>query len=76
MEKVERKEIPPMEGEGVTEKLRSLCVWHYDNCQEGEGLTLQEIGDAVGLTRERVRQIEAQALKKLRHPALLTHLKD
>jgi RNA polymerase primary sigma factor len=34
----------------------------------GEGLTLAEIGDQFGLTRERIRQIQEKALKKLRHP--------
>ena len=70
----EKKNIPPMEGEKVDDKMRKLVEWHYDNCKEGDGLTLQEIGDAVGLTRERVRQIEAQALKKLRHPANISLL--
>ena len=71
----EKKNIPPMEGENVDAKMRNLVEWHYDNCKEGDGLTLQEIGDGVGLTRERVRQIEAQALKKLRHPANISLLK-
>lgn len=33
-------------------------------------LTLEEIGEVMGITRERVRQIEISALKKLRHPKL------
>ena len=33
------------------------------------GLTLEEIGLILGVTRERVRQIETSALKKLRHPS-------
>jgi RNA polymerase sigma-32 factor len=37
--------------------------------RDEEPVTLQEIGDEFGITRERVRQIEAKALKKLRHPS-------
>jgi RNA polymerase primary sigma factor len=33
-------------------------------------MTLAEIGDRLGITRERVRQIEARALGKLRHPSV------
>jgi len=32
--------------------------------------TLEEVGKVFGVTRERIRQIEAKALEKLRHPAL------
>lgn len=36
----------------------------------GEGMTLEEVGREFGCTRERIRQLEAIALKKLRHPAI------
>jgi DNA-directed RNA polymerase sigma subunit (sigma70/sigma32) len=36
----------------------------------GDSYTLQEIADMLGVTRERARQIEMQALKKLKHPRL------
>jgi len=36
----------------------------------GDTYTLQEIADTLGVTRERARQIEMQALKKLKHPKL------
>lgn len=39
-------------------------------------MTLEQIGNEFGITRERVRQIEAKALRKLRHPARAKMLKD
>ena len=38
--------------------------------------TLEEIGTKFGVTRERIRQIEAKALRKLRHPSRSKSLKD
>ena len=42
----------------------------------GEACTLEEVGKKMGVTRERVRQIEAQALSRLRHPAFARKLRD
>jgi len=43
---------------------------------DGEAYTLEEVGRKMGVTRERVRQIEAQALSRLRHPAVRRKLRD
>lgn len=43
---------------------------------DGETYTLEEVGKKLGVTRERVRQIEAQALSRLRHPAHSRRLRD
>ncbi len=43
---------------------------------DGESYTLEEVGRKMGVTRERVRQIEAQALSRLRHPSHLRILVD
>ena len=43
---------------------------------DGQSYTLEEVGRKMGVTRERVRQIEAQALSRLRHPAVQRILRE
>jgi len=43
---------------------------------DGQAYTLEEVGRKMGVTRERVRQIEAQALSRLRHPNIKMKLRD
>jgi RNA polymerase primary sigma factor len=44
--------------------------------QDGHHYTLEEVGEKFGLTRERIRQIEKQALQRLRHPRRSRRLRD
>jgi RNA polymerase primary sigma factor len=43
---------------------------------DGQAYTLEQVGRKMGVTRERVRQIEAQALNRLRHPSIRRNLHD
>ena len=44
--------------------------------EDGRSRTLEEVGKEFNVTRERIRQIEAKALRKLRHPSRSRKLKD
>jgi len=44
--------------------------------EDGRTYTLEEVGEKFGLTRERIRQIESKALRRLRHPRRARQLKD
>lgn len=72
--KLRVKKIPTFGG-SVERRLRSACKWISKN-EPGRCLTLEEIASIMGVTRERVRQLEAQALRKLRHPNRLRYLNE
>jgi RNA polymerase primary sigma factor len=44
--------------------------------EDGKQMTLEEVGKVFGVTRERIRQIEAKALRKLKHPSRRKKLQD
>ena len=44
--------------------------------EDGKSRTLEEVGREFNVTRERIRQIEAKALRKLRHPSRSKKLRD
>ena len=54
----------------------SLSLYVRYGLLDGQAYTLEEVGRKMGVTRERVRQIEAQALSRLRHPSIRRKLRD
>jgi RNA polymerase primary sigma factor len=59
----------------LSERERKVLEMRY-GLKDGQAHTLEEVGQAFGVTRERIRQIEAKALRKLRHPTRSRKLRD
>jgi RNA polymerase primary sigma factor len=53
----------------LPERERKILQMRY-GLTDGQRRTLEEVGVAFGITRERTRQIEAEALRRLRHPSV------
>ena len=61
--------------DSLSERERAVLEMRF-GLKDGESHTLEEVGQAFGVTRERVRQIESKALRKLRHPGHRRKLRD
>jgi RNA polymerase primary sigma factor len=59
----------------LTERERRVLQLRF-GLEDGHSRTLEEVGREFGVTRERIRQIEVKALRKLRHPRLGKKLRD
>jgi RNA polymerase primary sigma factor len=59
----------------LSERERQVLEMRF-GLMDGKEHTLEEVGQYFEVTRERIRQIEAKALRKLRHPTRSRHLRD
>ena len=60
---------------GLTQREQEVLRLRF-GLDDGRSRTLEEVGKEFRVTRERIRQIEAKALRKLRHPSRSRRLKD
>jgi RNA polymerase primary sigma factor len=59
----------------LTDREKKVLILRF-GIEDGRTRTLEEVGKEFNVTRERIRQIEAKALRKLRHPSRSKKLKD
>ena len=65
-----------LEALGVLGDRERRVLWLRYGLDGGDAMTLEEVGTALGVTRQRIRQIEARALEKLRQPEQSERLRD
>ena len=70
-----REKIEEAMSHQLNERERRVLEYRY-GLIDGNEMTLEEVAKVFGLTKERIRQIEAKALRKLRHPGSSRELKD
>jgi RNA polymerase primary sigma factor len=78
VERIEAADLRAVSDEALstlTPREEKIVRMRFGLDRSGEAHTLEEISHLFGVTRERIRQIESKALKKLRHPALAQKLK-
>jgi RNA polymerase primary sigma factor len=78
VERIEAADLRAVSDEALstlTPREEKIVRMRFGLDRSGEEHTLEEISHLFGVTRERIRQIESKALKKLRHPALAQKLK-
>ena len=61
--------------DALSDREREVLRYRF-GLEDGRSYTLEEVGRRFGVTRERIRQIEAKALRKLRHPSRSKKLRD
>ena len=60
----------------INEAFAAVPMKAMRDLEDGRQRTLEEVGAEFNVTRERIRQIEAKALRKLRHPSRSRKLRD
>jgi len=70
-----REQLEQLINSCLTEREQLVIRLRY-GLDSGYQRTLEEVGKILGVTRERIRQIEAKALKKMRHPHRIKKIKD
>ena len=61
--------------ETLSDRERKVLIMRF-GLDDGKSKTLEDVGREFNVTRERIRQIEAKAIRKLRHPTRARKLKD
>lgn len=77
-EQLDKKELKSMLENGLaklTPREKKVLIFRF-GLDDGKEYTLEEVAEIINVTRERVRQIEAKALRKMRHPKTVKSLKD